>query len=592
MVGRPGALNQGRINWSTIERPDFERVVEALLHRKFDGHGFQAHVLDGRGGDGGIDVGIWDLSRGRYNHIFQLKYFPEGFSGGHIKRRDQIRESFKTAMENHGPLPLWTLVMPGNPTDAELAFVKRLKGKKRVQSSIWGRAQLDDYLASHPDIERAALRNELVDVLRETAQERAGLVRANDLPERALALYQRADSRSIYWGVDLEVKDGAVTQTLRAKHPLAHEHEPIRWTIGLAFDKGNEHLRKQTERALAYGVRRPVTLPAEVIKSFSLEGPEWIRENGSEDDIGEVVIQPIEIEPQPITLVVQDSRGVVTRSAPGTAESISSGAGGHGISASFYSRSLTIDADLPKDPHMGGSFDVGLSLSDVPTTDAYRSAMLFGSLTSGAVLELRLRGKTFTKGRLNGHPEQIDPATLLLLEDLCVLEQAFGVSYTLPESTSSRERIEIRIARLLSEGRSTWLPPGSVFPVTLNDNLEPELTDLLLEGGAVFAELPSFLFPFQGLTIDLGPAFIYHPHVVAEDGASAVARIRAGSARKEKVTLVPQGHQGITVHLLASRTPEADHLPPTVPWNLPDVPEYPELVRGNKDADGRESKLP
>jgi hypothetical protein len=589
MIGRPGALNQGRINWSAIEKPDFERVVEALLHRKFDIQGFEAHVLDGRGGDGGIDVGIWDLSRSRYNHIFQLKYFPEGFSSGHIRRRDQIKKSFNTAIEKHGPLPLWTLVTPGNPTETELAFVKGLKGKKRVKISVWGRAQLEDYLASYPDIERAALRNELVDVLRETAQEQAGLVRATDLPERALALYQRADSRSIYWGVDIEVKDGVVTQTLRAKHPLAREHEPISWTIGLAFNEDNEDLRKQTERALAYGARRPLTLPAEVIESFHMEGPEWIRESESEDNLTEVVIQPNETAPQPITLVVLDTRGVVARSAPGTAESISSGAHGHGISASFYSRSLTIDADLPKDPNVGGNFDVGLSLSDIPTTDAYRSAMLFNSLTSGAILELRLRGKTFTKGRLHGHPEQIDPATLLLLEDLYILEQTFGVSYTLPESTSSKERLEIRIARLLAEGRSTWMPPGTVFPVNLNDNLRPELTDLLLEGGAVFAELPSFLFPFQGLTIDLGPAFVYHPHVVAEDGASAAARIRAGSAQNEKVTLVPQGNQGIMVHLLASRTSGSDHLPPTVSWNLPDMPEYSELASGMQDPDERSS---
>ena len=58
---------------------------------------------------GGIDVEV--VTNDGRRRIFQLKYFPGGFSGGWgDSRRSQITKSFKKALE-HSP-DEWTLVVP------------------------------------------------------------------------------------------------------------------------------------------------------------------------------------------------------------------------------------------------------------------------------------------------------------------------------------------------------------------------------------------------------------------------------------------------------------------------------------------------
>lgn len=73
-------LSRSRINWSQISEVDFNEVVEVLLLKMYDKKPYKAEVLRGAGGDGGIDVAV--RLRNRVVKIFQLKYFPEGFTGG------------------------------------------------------------------------------------------------------------------------------------------------------------------------------------------------------------------------------------------------------------------------------------------------------------------------------------------------------------------------------------------------------------------------------------------------------------------------------------------------------------------------------
>ena len=83
------------VPWLHLTQPRFDEIVEALLiHYHQDlADGSRAEALDGRGGDGGRDVDVhigenFDV----LDTIYKLKYFPEGFSGGHAKsRKPQIR---------------------------------------------------------------------------------------------------------------------------------------------------------------------------------------------------------------------------------------------------------------------------------------------------------------------------------------------------------------------------------------------------------------------------------------------------------------------------------------------------------------------
>src|SRR5690554_5709372 len=96
--------------WERCGRDAFERAVELLLQRKHQAGPGKAQAIDGRGGDEGIDVDVTEPD-GTISTIYQLKYFPEGFSGGFREvRRKQILNSFRAAMK-HEPA-LWVLVVP------------------------------------------------------------------------------------------------------------------------------------------------------------------------------------------------------------------------------------------------------------------------------------------------------------------------------------------------------------------------------------------------------------------------------------------------------------------------------------------------
>src|SRR6476619_487138 len=106
-------------------RDRFDRLVECLLCRI---HRTQVtatyHAVNGRGGDDGIDFVAVDHPD--VTKIYQLKYFPEGFSGGFRTRRTQIKRSFRRATK-HKP-QVWTLVVPNTVTTPEDEYVKSLKG--------------------------------------------------------------------------------------------------------------------------------------------------------------------------------------------------------------------------------------------------------------------------------------------------------------------------------------------------------------------------------------------------------------------------------------------------------------------------------
>ena len=146
------------IDWTTISEDHFNEVVEALLVKEWTTpSGLRAEAIDGRGGDEGIDVGVW---RGdSLVHVFQLKYFREGFSGYAKKtRRDQIAGSFERALKAHPGLSDWSLVIPSKGSLPERKYVSLLSAGKAIRTHTMGSTQLDLLLAKHPELNRWAWR--------------------------------------------------------------------------------------------------------------------------------------------------------------------------------------------------------------------------------------------------------------------------------------------------------------------------------------------------------------------------------------------------------------------------------------------------
>lgn len=83
------------LNWRTMSEDEFNRIAEALIRRSVmeDSPGVDVKALDGRGGDGGIDLDATVERTGQLVSIYQLKFFPEGFSGEWSRARKPQIES-------------------------------------------------------------------------------------------------------------------------------------------------------------------------------------------------------------------------------------------------------------------------------------------------------------------------------------------------------------------------------------------------------------------------------------------------------------------------------------------------------------------
>ncbi|MFJ9917443.1 hypothetical protein [Actinacidiphila glaucinigra] len=260
------------IEWDRIGQPEFDRIVEALVHRLYD-QTARVRAVNERGGDGGIDIEV--VSGGRLR-IFQLKYHPDGFPASSFKgRQTSIKKSFARAM-THTPYE-WVLVVPCTLSPGEQAFVDGLAAGRGVRVRVMDRAELDDRMAAHPDLVDFFTRDQLLEKAKVFGQEQAVLLGGErDLAERVAALGAVADGLDEHWTVDFSRLEGTVVHTLRAKHPRAHEVSPV--TLELKGKPGgmDADLTATLTTTLGFGLAEQVVLPAEAIASLTVNGPQWL----------------------------------------------------------------------------------------------------------------------------------------------------------------------------------------------------------------------------------------------------------------------------------------------------------------------------
>lgn len=270
-----GSSMTRKIDWRHIDEKTFNELVETLLVQEETREGRRAMALDGRGGDGGIDVDVRVEQTNQLTHIYQLKYFPGGMSGGHIARRSQVKKSLSAALKSEPSQGwAWTLVLPSKVTAPERKAVRAMRPGSKPEIRFMGPPELDRLLGLHPEIERRFTADYAVEVLREVHRESAALTRPDDLAAEATRLRDRLDGRSVYWGMAFGVEpDGSVRETVFAKRDDAHEREPLSVNLSLQFGPESEAQRKAFADAMNYGVVEEVELTSEVIQAFQTSGP-------------------------------------------------------------------------------------------------------------------------------------------------------------------------------------------------------------------------------------------------------------------------------------------------------------------------------
>lgn len=475
--------------WETCGREAFERAVELLLQRKHHAGPGLAQAIDGRGGDEGIDVDVTEPD-GTISTIYQLKYFPEGFSGGHRdSRRRQISRSFKSAMK-HKPSS-WVLVVPRNPTIDERKWVRKLKDKLKVRVDILGRDRLDHLLTQAPDILRVLTNGPLTEALRMAGNEHLALNTAADLERVALRLSERVNSRSAFWGSDMILgADGSVTQRLVAKRPDAHEQEPLSVIPQFTPDPAGEEAKSRLEELHRFG-GVGLHISADALVSVKLEGPQWFTQEVV--DVAEIGFGPVNMS----TDVAVELRAV-TAASGSTLQSLD---GQSRMSHGSTGKKLWVDLAcglkfefVMQDAVEMGSSTVTSELQGHRITDVAEALKFMDRFVAGTDLHLEL----WADGRrlfmfhlpdaaLTGLSP--DGYTRQLIEDLAVLSRHFSVSLQLPTELTWAEREEIRKARLVVDGKVIAERDFQNLDVVLSGETGESIEDMLkLEAMMVVVE--------------------------------------------------------------------------------------------------------
>jgi hypothetical protein len=256
------------VQWETPQvKAVYEDMVAVLLSSLHP----EAERLDGSGGDGGRDLQL--RQDGRLD-LFELKSFT-GRLGSAQGRRAQVQRSLEKAAA-HNP-DSWTLVVPIDHTEGELAWFDGLRRRYRFPLTWRGRTWLNQQLATHPAVVRYFLEDgdsHVVRVLRELQQEQAAL--AGGIPDalqRLQVLRQRIDELSPHYRLDIAIAGDTITVALRPRYRGAERDYPILVAGSFFFpdtSTGREAAQR-LERALDFG--EEVVVEPEHVRDLRVDLP-------------------------------------------------------------------------------------------------------------------------------------------------------------------------------------------------------------------------------------------------------------------------------------------------------------------------------
>lgn len=556
------------IKWDQLGQTTFDEMVEVLITRRFKNTG-TVTVPDGRGGDGGID--ILHVGHDGYRRIFQLKYFPGGFSAGWARsRRPQIRDSFKTALQ-HEP-DEWTLVVPGLLTDHERKFVENLNaGSTPPTISIVGRNCLDDWLADDPNLDTSLQRNPttaLQEMARDFNREKAAILNGwGDVAERVHNLGTVVDGVDPDWTVDFSRMGDTQTLAVRPQHPLAAERSPIGITVqtNALPESASAHL----ERVLGYGMSTPVVIPGDAVESITMTGPTFL---AGPWPPGEVQIEPPSHTAaigKPIEFRLWDTNSIAA-SYEGTITHAGSGGFGGTIDASFFDARLSVNVHLPYDSDLSKLPDraaakPGFSLRveygpDDPrlVADVLQAARL---IRVSSRLEIHIDGEH--AATVSGFPPPTGEnfgnslAVEQYADDLAVVQRHCKQHFGIPQFIQPGERVAMRVARLLVDGYIVASPKAQLYAVEFTGEDSPGLRTKLQQPCPIAWKSPNPYTVTAGeRTLTIGEVYAIHPAAVVDNLQEVTAALDAGTSDGIRVNYRPGDDPFF--HLVRAEGPSPD----------------------------------
>lgn len=584
----------GQVQWDRLDQPTFDRFVEPLITRLHltDDPELQVDVIDGRGGDGGIDI---DVRKGsKLLHIYQLKFFPEGFSGGWARsRKPQIKRSFSAAVKLSPKQ--WTLIIPRNPTVGERDYIQSLNKVTKLRLSIMGRARLDELMARFPDLLHWATREPLIDVLRKIRLDQHALDGADEYQKAIEGIQEIADARSPNWRAGHTFVNGQYVETLEPKHPLAQQREPVGLeSLRIEIPIHEEELADRADRVLRYGDNETLTLTSEYLKDVKFHAPSW-SQLSLPSDTAQLMIPPSKplLDDVPVEFQVVDDEDVVIRSYAGRTTHFGRGYGGATLRATINGGiDVSLFFDLPKSErdNLQGTFTFTHKFGGIPASEAVIGARFVADTLTPQKIRLVVNGnlfQSFMGGQINSGPQEskeeyLASESVLLIEDLAIIERELQLTLPVPETITNQDRLTVRIVRLLLEGSIVIDPFKSSLNGTLTDSLTPHLIEMIRDGaGAIVIDQEKLVVELLSRKIALGPARFAIRHAEIANSEEIIAAIEANNSKDHPIRIVPHGDEGIKVFLLGRVGANNKDLVVS-PWGVPGIPEHNEL-RGISD---------
>ena len=508
--------------------------------------------MNGRGGDKGVDIRIDSDAR---LQILQLKYFPEGFSGGFkAVRQKEIKESFVTAQQ-HQP-DEWTLVVPSVLTESEHQFVVGLSGGGELPIiSVIDRDELDGWLADDPAYDTFLQRDPttaLAYYAKTFQQETAALMGgADDIAARVAALGRVIDTTDPDWNVDFGRQGTGVSMTVRPAHPNAAERSPIRTAIIVnEFGDGNDEWRAEMAEAFGFGPSDSIRIPSTAVEHIHVEGPAFIAGHHQSADI---VLQP-SIADSPgvgkaveLRIYLQDETTPMS-SWVGTVTNAPHGSLGGTIDADFYGGKLQVRLLVPfADPSIiaARGLDPGVRIR-FDTTNALPSVVR-DVLAITRQVQTATKIELFLDGSYAATLAATDPTTdydedLLIAEqfadDLDVVQRKLGSYFNMPDEVTAVERIDVRIARILLDGGIVASPRSRIYTLVVSGTDSPALREIITQTRQLIHQpLDPHTLKLGDRALNVGSVYVIHPEATPINSEDAAAAIVDGALENFHLTL-------------------------------------------------------
>ncbi|MER7446746.1 hypothetical protein [Microbacterium sp. NPDC097977] len=564
------------LQWNTLGEEKFNRAAEHLIIKtvEADNPGLIAEAVDGRGGDGGIDIDVRVKKTGQLISIYQLKYFPGGFSGGHGKaRRPQVSKSYLSALE-HEPVN-WYLVIPENYTPGERKFVTKLRNGALVPNvRRIGKTELDAMLMRFPVIEDYINRDAAVSALAVVGREETILAKPGDSFRALERIKERADARSPYWGSEIGWLNGAMYERIVAKRPDAGDREPLNITVETDFT-GAEELGAQYQRAIDYGLMEPLRIPREVITRVERHGPEWfagvldVHHIDLPATAGELTV--------PVRLKLKSPDGRLLAQPTALEARATSGSKGFLLTLTVV-RGVTFEFSFVKEDSHGGDVDFQANLEGLTGVEARAAYKFLSALAKATSMTLEIRDIPPLDMEFSSNGTAPRPQILELAEDLAAIEDELGVRFSFPARLPGAvERIMIRALRRVLEGEVSYLPGAQHVGARLFGPLaiRPEM---LTDSGINFGlEVDDWEWNVLGQTIILGDTTIAIFDSHAEGGAEHLAAFNADPGTARDVVFQPNHPLGGVVVYSRERRDMNTAIEP-VAWGLSGFKEHPRIA--------------